>query len=67
MQRRLVYLGLIALAILHQDFWWWDDATLVFGVLPIGLAYHVAYCLAAAGLWYLATKFAWPEGDDASK
>jgi hypothetical protein len=29
---------------LHNDFWLWHDARLVWG-LPIGLAYHVAYCL----------------------
>ena len=50
---------------LHQDFWLWDDATLVFGFMPIGLAYHTAYCIVAAGLWYLATKYAWPEDDSA--
>lgn len=63
MHRRLVYIALILLAILHQDFWFWDDATLVLGFLPIGLAYHSAYCIVAAGVWYLATKFAWPDPD----
>ncbi len=29
---------------LHQDFWLRDDSTLVAG-LPIGLLYHVGYCL----------------------
>lgn len=65
MPRRLIYIALILLAVLHQDFWLWNDATLVFGFMPIGLAYHTAYCIAAAGLWYLAAKYAWPEGDDA--
>ncbi len=32
---------LVLLAVLHQDFWWWDDGhTLVFGFMPVGLAYH---------------------------
>jgi hypothetical protein len=33
--------------------------------MPIGLAYHTAYCIVAAGLWCLATKYAWPEDDSA--
>ena len=65
MSRRLIYIALILLAVLHQDYWLWDDATLVFGFMPIGLAYHTAYCIVAAGLWYLATKYAWPEDDSA--
>ena len=65
MSRRLIYIALILLAVLHQDFWLWDDATLVFGFMPIGLAYHTAYCIVAAGLWYLACEYAWPEDDSA--
>jgi hypothetical protein len=71
MSRRLIYIALILLAVLHQDFWLWDDATLIFGFLPIGLAYHTAYCIVAAALWFLATKYAWPEdtseGDDVAQ
>lgn len=66
MSRRLIYIALILLAVLHQDFWLWNDATLLFGFMPIGLAYHTAYCIVAAGLWYLATKYAWPGDDSAS-
>ena len=61
MARKLVYLALVALTILHQDFWLWDDATLVFGFLPIGLAYHAAYSVVVALVWYLALSYAWPE------
>ena len=38
-----VWIAVLVLALLHQDFWLWDDATLVAGFLPIGLAYHAAY------------------------
>lgn len=48
------------LFVLHQDFWFWDDRTLVLGFLPVGLAYHVAYSVAAALLWFAAVRFAWP-------
>jgi hypothetical protein len=33
--------------VLHQDVWFWRTAEpVVFGVLPIGLFYHVAYTVA---------------------
>ena len=50
----------VVLAILHQDFWWWDDGALVFGFMPVGLAYHAGFSLAAAALWTLAILIAWP-------
>ena len=57
----LFLLVFIVLAVLHQDFWNWDRADLVFGFLPIGLAYHAAYSLVAACFWAVVIKFAWPE------
>ncbi len=50
----------IVLAILHQDFWNWADTSLVFGFVPVGLAYHAGYSIAAAIFWFLVSKFAWP-------
>jgi len=58
--KKFVFGMIILLAVLHQDFWFWDDPTLVFGFLPIGLAYHAFYSLLAALVWYLAVKHAWP-------
>jgi len=53
--------AVVALYALHQDVWNWRTAhPLVFGFLPIGLAYHAAFCLAAAALMGLLTRFAWP-------
>ncbi len=61
----------ILLAVLHQDEWNWDKSTLVFGFMPIGLAYHAAYSIVAALFWALVLKFGWPshlerwaEGED---
>lgn len=48
------------LFVLHQDFWWWSDDTLVLGFMPVGLAWHAGYSIAAALLWLAALKFAWP-------
>lgn len=50
----------IVLAILHQDLWNWDNADLVFGFMPIGLAYHAGYSIVAATFWAIVMKFAWP-------
>ncbi len=59
--RTVVWLLVALLFVLHQDFWYWDDRTLLFGFLPIGLAYHIGFSIAAAGVWALAVKFAWPD------
>jgi hypothetical protein len=50
------------LAVLHHDFWNWSDASLVFGFLPVGLAWHAGYSVAACLLWALVTLVAWPTG-----
>jgi hypothetical protein len=63
--KKLVYGLIILLLILHQDFWWWDNSeTLVFGFIPIGLAYQAGVSLAAAVLWALAVKYCWPSETD---
>ena len=51
-------LGLLYL--LHNDLWLWDDPRLVLG-LPVGLAYHVLFCVAAAVVLALLVVYAWPE------
>ena len=63
--KRIVYGLIVILAILHQDYWLWNDSeTLLFGVAPAGLAYHVGVSIVAAILWALAVRFCWPEGLD---
>ncbi len=57
---KVVVILFIALFVLHQDFWNWDNRSLVFGFLPAGLAYHGAFSIAASLLWLFAIKFAWP-------
>ena len=61
MNRKLAFAAIFLLAILHHDFWWWNDATLVFGFLPISLAYHALYCCVSALVWFLAAKHVWPD------
>jgi hypothetical protein len=56
-----ILLVLLAFYALHQDFWNWNSARpLLFGFLPIGLAYHALYTLAATGLMTLLVRWAWP-------
>lgn len=51
----------LAVYVLHQDFWNWRRAhPLVFGFLPIGLAYHAAYSVAASIVMAVLVRFAWP-------
>lgn len=51
---------LVLLCVVHQDFWWWDSRQLVFGFIPIGLAWHALISVAASIVWYLATVHCWP-------
>ena len=55
----------VVLAILHQDAWNWNDATLVGGWLPMGLAWHAGFSVVASVVWGGVVLFAWP-GDPLS-
>lgn len=60
---RVFVLTLLVLAvyIVHQDFWNWKKSEpLVFGFLPIGLAYHAGYSVLASVTMAILVKFAWP-------
>ena len=59
--RNLIIFLACVLFVLHQDFWWWDNRTLVLGFMPVGLFYHAMFSIAAGCLWALANKVAWPE------
>jgi hypothetical protein len=54
--------GVILLAaILHFDFWNWDSTAVVFGFVPVGLAYHAGISIAAAIGWFLVVRLDWPD------
>jgi hypothetical protein len=57
--KKLLYLVIVIVYLLHNDLWFWDDPTLIMGI-PVGLFYHVLYCFAASILLFLLIKFAWP-------
>jgi hypothetical protein len=56
----VLHSALAVMAALHQDFWFWRDATLVFGLLPVGLFYHACYTVGAALLMWLLAQHCWP-------
>jgi hypothetical protein len=57
----LLTLLVLTVYLLHQDFWNWKKTDLVFGFLPIGLAYHAGYSILASITMALLVKFAWPK------
>ncbi len=54
----------LALIVLHQDNWNRENSSLVFGFIPVTLFYHSCISIASGVVWFLATKYAWPEGVD---
>jgi hypothetical protein len=58
--RYVVWFLVAVLIVLHQDYWQWDDARLMFGFLPYTLFYHACLSIAAAVVWWMATRFCWP-------
>ena len=52
----------VVVYVLHQDFWNWKEAhPLVFGFLPIGLAYHAAYSVMASITMAVLVRLVWPK------
>ena len=62
MKKLLLFLLALTVYLLHQDFWNWNRyEPLVFGFLPVGLAYHAAFSVVAAIMMAVFVKFAWPK------
>jgi hypothetical protein len=58
----LLTLMVVAVYLLHQDFWNWTKAEpLLFGFLPVGLAYHAGFSIVAAIMMAVLVAFAWPK------
>ncbi|MBP6822652.1 MAG: hypothetical protein KA368_13975 [Acidobacteria bacterium] len=61
MKTLLLTVLIVALYLLHQDFWFWNSAKpLMFGFLPTGLSYHLVYTLVVSGVMWLLVRLAWP-------
>jgi hypothetical protein len=61
MKKFLLFLMIAVIYVLHQDNWNWSSTDVVFGFLPIGLAYHAGYSILAAVMMAVLVKCAWPE------
>ena len=61
--RRLLYAAVVLAFVLHNDLWLWDDRRLI-GGMPVGLVYHLVFCLVVALLMWGLVRFAWPRGLD---
>jgi hypothetical protein len=60
--RVALFLLIAAVYAAHQDIWNWGKTDpMVFGFLPVGLAYQAAYSIAAAALMALLVLSAWPK------
>jgi len=57
--RRTLYAALGLAFLLRHDLWWWNASRPLLG-LPIGLAYHLLFCIAVSVLMALIVRFAWP-------
>jgi hypothetical protein len=64
MKKTLLYIALVVLYLLHNDLWNWNDGHLVGGI-PVGLLYHIVYCLVASLMMILLVRYAWPAGLEA--
>jgi len=61
MRKGLLIFAVVAMYVLHQDVWFWRTAQpVLFGVFPIGLAYHAAYAAVVTLLMAALVKYAWP-------
>ncbi len=58
--RWIFYLLLVILYLLHNDIWFWHSPDIVLG-LPVGLLYHVLFCIVSSLVFYLLVKSAWPK------
>lgn len=64
-KRCLLIFLVVAVYVLHQDWWNWRKPTPMFlGFLPPGLAYHALYSIGCAALMAILVKFAWPKSLD---
>ncbi len=62
MKKVLLTLMVIGVYVLHQDYWNWNVyEPLVFGFLPIGLAYHGGYAILCSVMLGVLVATAWPK------
>lgn len=60
--RALLFAVIGLLLVVRHDFWFWNDDRIVAG-LPVGLTYHVGYCVAVSAVMVVLVRRAWPDVD----
>jgi hypothetical protein len=50
----------LLMLVLHQDFWNWSSAEILFLGMPVGLSYHAFFSVACSLLGSWAVIWAWP-------
>jgi hypothetical protein len=64
--KKIVYGLILLLGVLHQDFWnWHHHEPMLFGFIPVGLAWHAGISVAAGVIAFLAVRYCWPDDVDA--
>ena len=58
--RHVIWVLVVLLLVVRQDFWNWTNTELLFGVLPGSLFSQACISLSAACVWWLAVTYAWP-------
>jgi hypothetical protein len=62
MKKFLLFVLIALVYVAHQDLWNWKKyEPLIFGFLPVGLAYHAAYSVLCALMMAVLVKVAWPK------
>ena len=61
MKKLLLFLMVVLVYVLHQDYWNWKNAELIFGFRPMGLAYHAGFSILASIMMAIRVAFAWPK------
>ena len=54
---------ILALVVVHQDFWNWGVTERSLGGLPQGFVFHVGLSITAAFIWLIVTIGAWPKDE----
>ena len=58
----ILFLLILGVYVLHQDYWNWNNyEPLVFGFLPLGLAYHAGFAVLCSILLAILVATAWPK------
>ncbi|QDU61379.1 hypothetical protein Pan216_22350 [Planctomycetes bacterium Pan216] len=62
--KAILLAGLPVLYLLHQDWFFWNDPRMLFGIFPAALAYQLGYTLVVCGWMTALVLFAWPKDAD---